>query len=73
MCSFRLMEVLKDIATGKEKMDMPRISNLAHRKVLDSLSSVSRKYNYRLISLIIKVELSPYQFNHKSIIIALSV
>ena len=37
------MEVLKKLATGEEKIDMTRMSNLIHRKVLDSLSAVSCK------------------------------
>ena len=40
---YRLMEVLKKLATGEEKIDMTRMSNLIHRKVLDSLSAVSCK------------------------------
>ena len=41
LCLCRLTEVLKKLATGEEKIDMTRISNLVHRKVLDSLSAVS--------------------------------
>ena len=33
--------MLKKLATGEEKIDMTRMSNLIHRKVLDSLSAVS--------------------------------
>ena len=37
----RLKDVLGKLGSGEEKLDMTRISNLIHRKVLDSLSAVS--------------------------------
>ena len=37
----RLKDVLEKLGSGEEKLDMTRISNLIHRKVLDSLSAVS--------------------------------
>ncbi|KAK7094598.1 uncharacterized protein C05D11.1-like [Littorina saxatilis] len=36
----KLKELLSNIADGKEKIDMERISNLVHRRVLDALNSI---------------------------------
>ena len=37
----RLKDLLCNIAEGRERLDMDRMANLVHRRVLDTLSGVS--------------------------------
>lgn len=50
----RLQELLKKICDGEEAIDMERISNLIHRRVLEALNDVSSHF----------VHLQPYKSLH---------
>ena len=43
MCVPRVMEVLSDVASGKEEVDMERMNNLVRRQMLTTLENVSSK------------------------------
>ncbi|WAR30394.1 YAN2-like protein [Mya arenaria] len=49
----RLKEVLGGLSSGQEKLDMARIGNLAHRKVLEGLSAMEDDPHNRMASFLI--------------------